>query len=130
MKTILVAILMVALLAVPAFAGKVINFAWDAPTTNEDGTVLDDLAGYNISCGLDTPGGPYTVMVDVGNVLIFPIGGVLSADGLYYCAITAYDVFKNESAYSNEVEVGVVNGNFFVNTGVAPSALGTFRTEK
>ncbi len=36
--------------AVTAFAGT-ITLAWDAPTTNTDGTPLTDLAGYKIYYG-------------------------------------------------------------------------------
>jgi hypothetical protein len=86
-----------------AIADKVDSFKWDEVTKNEDETPITDLAGYNIYCG--TVSKDYTITVNVGLVLIFPIVSVLGdkADGIYYCALTAYDVVRNESVRSDEV---------------------------
>lgn len=73
--------------------------SWEAPTTNEDGTPLTDLAGYRVYYGL-VPGN-YSTNIDVGNVLAKVV--VLPFDTLYYFAVTAYDTGGNESAFSNEI---------------------------
>lgn len=75
------------------------TLSWQAPTTNEDGTPLIDLAGYRVYYG-PTPGN-YSTSVDVGNVLTKNID--LPPDILYYFAVTAYDTGGNESTFSNEV---------------------------
>lgn len=75
--------------------------SWDAPTTNMDGTPLTDLMGYKIYCGNTT--GNYTIIRDVSNVTQYLLTNLFTAGGVYYCAVTAYDSFGNESDYSNEV---------------------------
>ena len=76
-----------------------VTLAWDAPTTNADGTPLTDLAGYKVYYG--TASGNYTVSKDVGNVLTYTITGLQT--GTYYFAATSYNTLGNESVYSNEV---------------------------
>jgi hypothetical protein len=76
-----------------------VTLAWNAPTTNTDGTPLTDLAGYKVYYG--TSSGNYTRAIDVGNVETYKIEGLQS--GTYYFATTAYDKSGNESDYSNEV---------------------------
>ena len=78
----------------------VITLSWQAPTTNEDGSPLTDLAGYKLYCGPSM--GNYLPIKDVGNVLEYPISNDLQ-DGTHFCVATAYDTSGNESAYSNEV---------------------------
>lgn len=77
------------------------TLSWDAPTTNADGTSLDDLAGYKIYYG--TSSGNYTDMIDItdpkkNNQIVESL-----ASGTYYFAATAYDTSENESDFSNEV---------------------------
>ena len=80
--------------------------SWDAPTTNEDMSLLVDLAGYKIHYG--TASGVYTVTEDVALTdtpgspehtltITVPLPATR-----YYFAITAYDTSDNESDYSNE----------------------------
>lgn len=77
-----------------------VTLAWDAPTTNEDGTPLTDLKGYKIYYGHKA--GTYTINIDVGNVTTYKVTKL--PDGKYFFAATAYDITGNESAYSNEVQ--------------------------
>jgi hypothetical protein len=77
-----------------------INLAWDAPTTNVDGSPLTDLAGYKVNVG--TAPRTYNGSIDVGNVTAYPLTG-LPTGQTYYIAVTAYDTSGNESTYSNEV---------------------------
>ena len=73
---------------------------WDAPTTNTDGTPLEDLSGYKVYYGPSS--GVYTSNIDAGNFLSYNV--VDLQDGMtYYFAATAYDTSANESDYSNEV---------------------------
>jgi hypothetical protein len=76
-----------------------VTLLWDSPTTNVDGTPLEDLAGYRIYYG--TSSRNYAVSIDVGNVTTHRIGNLPPAT--YYFAATTYDTSGNESDYSNEV---------------------------
>ena len=86
--------------------GPTISLAWDAVTTNEDGSPLTDLAGYKVYVGTAT--GVYGNSIDVGmatqsgNTVTYSLSG-LTPGQTYYIAITAYDIDNNESPYSNEV---------------------------
>jgi len=73
---------------------------WNAPTTNEDGTPLEDLAGYRLYYGKGS--GDYSYVADVSNAYTEAEIGGLSAT-TWYMAVTAYDYFGNESEYSNEI---------------------------
>jgi len=75
------------------------TLSWDAPTTNADGTPLDDLVGYKIYYG--TSSGNYTESIDVGNVTNYQVKDLLSGTK-YYVAVTAYDATGKESDFSNE----------------------------
>jgi len=79
-----------------------VSLAWEAPTTNADGTPLTDLAGYRVYYG--SASGVYEQTKDVGNVTTFPVTGLMSAT-LYFFVATAYDTSNNESAFSNEVSI-------------------------
>ncbi len=103
-------------------------FTWTPPTTNTDGTVLTDLGGYKLYCGLTQ--GTYTVTKDTGLLtadmtgkVTYPIANVLNMDTVktYYCSVTAYDTNKNESSYSNEIILPLV--------GIPPNAPGGFGTK-
>jgi len=74
---------------------------WDAPTTNADGTALNDLVGYKIYYGMAS--GVYNHSIDVGNVNTYTLTG-LAKGQTYYAAVTAYDTSDNESGYSNELQ--------------------------
>jgi hypothetical protein len=76
-----------------------VNLAWESPTTNDDGTLLTDLAGYKIYHG--TSPGDYTTVIDVGMITQYTVKGL--EPGFNYFVVTAYNITRNESAYSNEV---------------------------
>ena len=73
--------------------------SWTAPTTNEDGSTLDDLAGYKLHYG--TQPSQYTQVVTVGSFTTAEIGDL--GTGTYYLTVTAYDIYGNESDFSNEI---------------------------
>jgi hypothetical protein len=76
-----------------------VSLSWTAPTLNEDGTALTDLAGYKIYYG--TSSGNYTVEipVDLGTT-------TLMVDNLtpdtYYFAATSVNTSDIESRFSGE----------------------------
>ncbi len=80
--------------------GASLGLSWTPPTTNEDGTVLTDLARYNVYHG--TSSGNYSQITSVGNVTSYEVTN-LAAGTVYYFVVTAYDTSGNESGYSNEV---------------------------
>ena len=82
-----------------AFAGQV-SLSWEAPSVNEDGTPLTNLAGYKIYYG--TVSGNYTQNVDVGNVTTYIFTNLTNGKTFYFVA-TAYNAAKYESKYSNEL---------------------------
>ena len=73
--------------------------SWSAPTTNEDGTPLQDLAGYRLYYG--TRSRIYSRIVTVGSYTSAVLDGL--NPGTYYLAVTAYDIYGNESSYSDEI---------------------------
>lgn len=81
------------------FAASVV-LSWDPPSTNADGTPLDDLAGYNIYYG--TASRNYSASINAGDVLNYQVNN-LSTGVTYYFTTTAYDTSGNESGYSNEI---------------------------
>lgn len=84
--------LLLLLCAGKSFAGTAI-LAWDAvPVAGVDGYIL-----Y-----YGNASGNYTMSVDVGNYTTAAISG-LEEGMTYYFAVAAYDVYDNESPYSNEV---------------------------
>lgn len=76
-----------------------LNLEWDPPANNEDGSELTDLAGYTVYLG--TEPGVYTSEFDVG--FSNEVEVVDLEDGTYYLAVTSYDLYGNESDFSNEV---------------------------
>ena len=59
-----------------------------------------DIAGYKIYYGNTSRN--YDNTIDVGNQTRYTITGLIDNEP-YYFASTAYDIYRNESAYSNEV---------------------------
>lgn len=84
--------LLLTLCPVEATGGSV-SLAWD-PNTEAD------LAGYRVHVGGTSH--TYTQIIDVGRVNSFTVLD-LSAGQPYFFAVTAYDIFANESGYSSEV---------------------------
>jgi hypothetical protein len=74
------------------------TLSWTAPTTSEDGTALNDLAGYKIYYGTDSTS--FSNSIDVKNVTTYQLAN-LTSELAYYFAITAYDIHGNESDHSN-----------------------------
>jgi hypothetical protein len=84
----------------PACAAQ-LSVVWD-PSGDSDVT------GYKVYYG--TQSGTYTEVVDVGNNTNYTIPDLVIGT-IYYLAVTAYDSYGYESAYSNEVAYTVGGGS-------------------
>jgi hypothetical protein len=101
------------LLIAPVQAVQSVQLAWDAPTTNADGTPLTDLAGYKLYYG--SISGIYTVVINVGNQTTYTVPDL--GDGqTYYFAVTAYDTMGNESELSEELRYDTPSINIKIDT--------------
>ena len=74
------------------------TLSWTAPTQNEDGTALEDLAGYKLYWG--TTPGSYTdsVTIDSPGITTYVVENL--APGTYEFVATAYNTSGVESRYS------------------------------
>lgn len=98
-----VLIFLVALLTgAPAWAIP-LNFTWEAPTQNTDGSPYTDQGGFKFYRG--TKSGVYGAPVKLGLTTTYIVN--VSTPGTYFYAVTAFDSSGNESAYSNEVSFSV-----------------------
>jgi hypothetical protein len=91
--------------ALPAFSITVsaislgsAELSWTAPTQNEDGTTLEDLAGYKLYWG--TTPGSYTESVTIDNSTVTTYLVENLAPGTYEFVATAYNDAGVESRYS------------------------------
>jgi len=77
-----------------------VTLSWTAPTRNEDGSALTDLAGYTIYYGLQS--GMYTEQVQINNPSItsYVVDGLVP--DTYYFVATARNSQGEESRYSGE----------------------------
>jgi hypothetical protein len=89
------------------FIGSV-TVSWTAPTLNEDGSPLTDLAGFNIYYG--TSSGAYTNSVNVDNPAATSLVIEDLSAGDYFFAATAYNEGGIESKYSGEAVKTVEDG--------------------
>lgn len=76
------------------------ELSWTAPSTNADGTVTTNLAGYKVLKGTTT--GVYSSTTDVGMVTNTFVDNA-SVSGVVYLAIMAYDTYGNEGLISDEL---------------------------
>ena len=75
------------------------TLSWTAPTQNEDGTPLTDLAGYKLYWGT-TPGNyPNSVTIDNPGLTTFVVENLVS--GTYEFVATAFNTSGVESQFSN-----------------------------
>lgn len=74
------------------------TLSWLPPTENTDGSLLTNLAGYNIYYG--TEAGNYTETITIDNSISEYLVENLPPGNTYYFVITAFDGDGNESEYS------------------------------
>jgi hypothetical protein len=112
--TIILTILLAVFGLSSASSGAVITLAWDPPTENEDGTLLEDLAGYKVYYakvpGVDKQDASIKIPLTDLSDIDYPACTIAGLQlGQQYCfAVTAYDTSNNYSGLSNEV-CGVAN---------------------
>jgi hypothetical protein len=82
-----------------------VTLSWLAPTENEDGSPLDDLAGYRIYYGETSGAYDKTITVNGQGQTNYVVEGLLPRT--YYFAVTAYTSSGLESGYSNEASATV-----------------------
>ena len=78
-----------------------VEIAWTPPTTNTDGSVLTDLAGYNIYYGTSPTALSQTVRIANAGVTDYIFSGLTS--GTWYFAVTAFTSAGAESVPSDVV---------------------------
>jgi len=76
-----------------------VELAWDAPTTNTDGSRLADLAGYRLRYGRSADALNQVMEIRNPSVTSFEISGLTA--GTWYFALRAYNVSGVESPLSN-----------------------------
>jgi putative Ig domain-containing protein len=74
--------------------------SWDIPTTNADGSDLDDLAGFNIHYSLASGTFSGTEIINDNTAMSFVITDL--QPGTWYFAVSAFDSAGNRSALSAE----------------------------
>jgi hypothetical protein len=75
------------------------SLTWDAPLTDTNGTPIVGLAGYHIYAGTDPDDLTLKGGVSGAAATSFEIMGLPA--GTYYFAVTAYNVYGDESVKSN-----------------------------
>jgi hypothetical protein len=75
------------------------TLSWVAPTKNSDGSVLTNLAGYNIYYGTNSTALTQTIQVSNASALGYVISG-LATGTTWYFAVTSYSASGEESARS------------------------------
>lgn len=93
-------LLTVILFCVPI--GSTIRFIWNAPTTNEDGTPLNNLRQYRMYEKLND--GPWKVRIGISNK-VTSVQYRLLEEGTYRFYLTAINTERLESKPSNEVTI-------------------------
>lgn len=83
-----------------------VTLEWTAPTTDADGDLLQDLAGYSLHYRTSSPAdGPGASLLEVTGTTRATVSGLEA--GRWYFGVTARDVSGNESNLSNEISVEV-----------------------
>ena len=77
-----------------------ITLSWTAPTENEDGTALTDLAAYKLYYGTSSGSYPNQIRVDNPGITTFVIENLVPTT--YYIVATAINDAGVESRFSNE----------------------------
>lgn len=77
-----------------------ITLSWTAPTQNEDGSALTDLAGYKLYYGKTSGSYTHEVRIDSPGISTYVIDNLLPAT--YYIVATSFNTSGVESRYSSE----------------------------
>ncbi|MBN1238087.1 MAG: fibronectin type III domain-containing protein [Gammaproteobacteria bacterium] len=93
-------------ITVSATAEGSMELSWMAPTENEDGTPLTDLAGYKVYWGTEPGNYTESVTIDNPSIVTYVIDNLVP--NTYYFVATAVNAAGEESEYSEEA-VGTVS---------------------
>lgn len=93
------------IVSAPQTASKSISIGWDAPTENDDGTPLTDLAGFHVYYGNAAQQYAGTIEIATANTVQHVMEDLPA--GTYYFVITAMNSEGLESVYSTEVNATV-----------------------
>ena len=92
--------------ALPSFAIEVTQVAlgsmslfWAAPSENSDGTILTDLAGYNLYYGTSANNYPHSIRIDNPSISTYLVENLLP--DTYYVVATSFNAVGVESEFSN-----------------------------
>lgn len=105
---------------------KEATFSWTPPTTNSDGSPIEDLAGHKTFCGITS--GTYFYNEDVGLASNCTFTGLVSGV-TYYFTVKAYDTSGQESVFSEEI-VHTVDNDLPTATLTGPSDGYTYTTNQ
>lgn len=86
-------------ITVAAMTTGSVTLRWTAPSTNADGSMLDDLSGYIVKWGLAPDALTQSETVDDANTETHALSGL--QPGTYYFVVVAVDQAGNQSANSN-----------------------------
>lgn len=89
----------------PPSASTSVTLGWVAPTENNDGSPITNLAGYKIHYGTSSSEYTETVALDNAGLTRYVLDNLKS--GTYYFAITAYNTHGMESPLSGEISTKV-----------------------
>jgi hypothetical protein len=90
---------------VVAVGSRTATIQWLAPTQNEDGSPLTDLAGFEIRYGLQTNAYSNSIDVPSPGIATYVVTGLVP--GTYYFTMVAYNAMKVRSILSNEMAIVV-----------------------
>jgi hypothetical protein len=96
--TVSLAVFSIEVLAKNSSTGSV-TLNWVAPTENEDGSPLEDLAGYQIYWGTSPGNYPNSLTIDNPGLTTYVIDNL--APGVYEFVATSFNAAGVESVYSN-----------------------------
>ena len=77
---------------------KIIGIKWEAPTTNKNGTPLEDLGGFKVYYGFSSR--DYFDVIDVGNVLTYTLLGVPDSGLVLFRGLAYNDTGETINAWS------------------------------
>ena len=90
-------------LSVVDVGSRSVVVSWEAPTQNEDGTALTNLAGFRVYYGTEQGVYPNRIEIDTTGLLSFAINNLTA--GTYYFVTTAVNASGEESDYSDVIAV-------------------------
>ena len=86
-------------ITVNAVSNGSVTLNWSLPTENEDGSMLMDLAGFNIYWGTTRGSYPNSVMINNASISTYVVDNL--SPGSYDFVATSFNTSGVESAYSN-----------------------------